>query len=755
MKRALPVIFLGLFLISHNLYASNDTLFYRYSIKKPVVVNAAGDTLLNPWAGGLNQPQFSMIELNGDGLKDLLVFDRSGSTTLTFIVSRTKSGEITYLHDPRYELLFPPGSDILLLRDYDRDGHEDAFFRDPRDFYIKLARNKGNNTFTLPDTYLKAYNFGNKPFDSSNFVLWTGNLPAIDDIDADTDIDFITADLFGSELTLYLNNTKENNKNLHPASFEIPDHCLGYLSEETNQLKLNSRCDFDRVYRYNKKHNGSKTLSFFDMDNDGDADLLFGNTEDTSNSILVLVNGKSDFETSIDTFIKIDTAYFSQQIKNLIPMAPAGFFLDINQDGKTDLILAGNETQRFDYPVKEIDQVLFLENNSTTNVPDFQYRTNNFMLDEMIDAGGWGRPVLWDEDKDGDDDLLLVTNGNHAIDQDKKDRIVFYRNTGTLANPVFIFENNDLWNISQHSFAGLVLSFGDLNGDNIEEMICGSENGKLYLFENKGSISNPNYYLKTNNAFGISVEYASYPQIIDLDRDGLKDLVIGCIYGNVFWFKNAGNSTTPAFVLQNDSLGKVFSNELLYDNPTTYHNLGYSAPYIADLDNDGKFDMLLGGLDGKLSLYKNIEKNLNDSFTKAEAFFMDFSDKLYHHDFGAKVSPFAVDIDNDKVPDLFVGTARGGVQYMKGNTSILVGIEDKTQHTISIYPNPAYDQLHIEHLPPGRFLLKVYDITGMLTFSQTVENPDLIDLKTLSTGFYTLIIEGGNFRYQGKFIVLR
>ena len=42
------------------------------------------DTLRNAWAGGLDAPQFSNIDLNGDGNQDLFVFDRSNHRVFTF-----------------------------------------------------------------------------------------------------------------------------------------------------------------------------------------------------------------------------------------------------------------------------------------------------------------------------------------------------------------------------------------------------------------------------------------------------------------------------------------------------------------------------------------------------------------------------------------------------------------------------------------------------------------------------------------------
>src|ERR1041385_1806475 len=48
----------------------------------PVTVN--GNQLVNPWSGGLNSPQFSEIDLNGDGIKDLFVFEPQGASEFYF-----------------------------------------------------------------------------------------------------------------------------------------------------------------------------------------------------------------------------------------------------------------------------------------------------------------------------------------------------------------------------------------------------------------------------------------------------------------------------------------------------------------------------------------------------------------------------------------------------------------------------------------------------------------------------------------------
>ena len=48
----------------------------------PVITD--GDTLSNPWVGGLTAPQWSPIDFDFDGDEDLFAFDRDGSRLLAF-----------------------------------------------------------------------------------------------------------------------------------------------------------------------------------------------------------------------------------------------------------------------------------------------------------------------------------------------------------------------------------------------------------------------------------------------------------------------------------------------------------------------------------------------------------------------------------------------------------------------------------------------------------------------------------------------
>lgn len=78
-----------------------------FSRADSITVKEAGNYLEFPWAGGLNFCQFSSIDLNLDGIKDLFVFDRSGNRISTFINNGTPDS-VDYTYAPQYRSAFPP-----------------------------------------------------------------------------------------------------------------------------------------------------------------------------------------------------------------------------------------------------------------------------------------------------------------------------------------------------------------------------------------------------------------------------------------------------------------------------------------------------------------------------------------------------------------------------------------------------------------------------------------------------------------------
>jgi hypothetical protein len=63
------------------LYQSNYIRVVQPDFNDP---NLKFDTLLNPYTGGMNSPTFFNMDINGDGIPDLFMFDRAAGYLYPF-----------------------------------------------------------------------------------------------------------------------------------------------------------------------------------------------------------------------------------------------------------------------------------------------------------------------------------------------------------------------------------------------------------------------------------------------------------------------------------------------------------------------------------------------------------------------------------------------------------------------------------------------------------------------------------------------
>ena len=134
-----------------------------------------------------------------------------------------------------------------------------------------------------------------------------------------------------------------------------------------------------------------------------------------------------------------------------------------------------------------------------------------------------------------------------------------------------------------------------MNGDGLEDLIVGDYSGYINMYTRKtdGTL-NTKVQLKTasgpiqNKA---NWEDGIYPAIADWNNDGLKDMVVafhhygsGDITKCVTLFLNVGSATNPLFEEKGDILagGKPINQ------------FWFQCPQVADLNKDGKKDLLLG-----------------------------------------------------------------------------------------------------------------------------------------------------------------
>jgi hypothetical protein len=113
------------------------------------------------------------------------------------------------------------------------------------------------------------------------------------------------------------------------------------------------------------------------------------------------------------------------------------------------------------------------------------------------------------------------------------------------------------------------------------------------------------------------------------------------------------------------------------------------------------------------------------------------------------------DLNNDQKPELIAGNPQGGVILYR-NTSLNVGIESAYKPlNISIYPNPATDNIYIRANDSEKFSkVQLLDLNGKVIVEINEENSfQKIDTKNLPSGLYIIRVLGSQSIYTGKIVV--
>jgi hypothetical protein len=85
-------------------------------------------------------------------------------------------------------------------------------------------------------------------------------------------------------------------------------------------------------------------------------------------------------------------------------------------------------------------------------------------------------------------------------------------------------------------------------------------------------------------------------QMVDLNQDGLLDLICGSSRGGVLWYENLGNRQKPWF-----SVARL----LFHDDGKPIDPGFLSTPAVTDWDHDGKLDLIVGANKGWIYFYRN------------------------------------------------------------------------------------------------------------------------------------------------------
>lgn len=716
-----------------------------------------GSQLRNPWAGGINFPAVNELDVNGDGRKDIFIYDKFNSKISVFLNNGSTNYRQAWDYSPDYAFKFPPINQWVLMYDYNCDGKEDLFTLSPIALSA-MAVYRNDYTpgtglqWTLVDDYL------DEAFQTirQNIFVSGVSLPGLSDIDGDGDMDIIGYNsLPDARFIFHKNYSMENYGNCDSLDFKYETGCWGnfaLLVGGANEVGcFHCPCregrprkdipDFEAPeYAQSDAAPMDDTVSgmlLIDIDGDNDKDILIGDVA-SYNSLLVVNEG-----TNVSAEMgSQDTIFPSYDVSANFDGFHYHSYIDIDNDGIRDLLVYPNFNENH-------EGMWFYRNDNTDAHPVFEYTDRSFLQSSMIEAGENAAPVLYDYDNDGLLDLMVgfdeFVNATHT----HKTGVRYYKNTGTATMPSFELINSDVASISQYNFVSpIYTSFGDMDGDGDKDMIVGNEDGRLAYFTNNGGAGNvSDFAFVAFNYMNIDVGKYSTPQIYDLDNDGLNDLLIGEQNGFVNFYKNIGSSSSPFFAgaPSNDTLGCI-----VIQGPSTVD--GFTAPFM--YDSLGSKRLLIANENGFIYSYDGIDGNISGCYHyKGNA--VDSSESS-RNKFNITVS--GGDLNGDGLTDLVIGQSTGGVEVRyQSNSGIGISELPKIKPSLLISPNPVNEKMTIRffNLSPGNSsVLRLYNITGELVSTIQLKTSEAqIDLSGFSNGVYMAQLISGENSVSRKFVV--